>query len=313
MAQSKQELETLIEQITQQVQKRLGPDGVGLNVVASSSPGGLCMATKETCTGSGQCASRKEPVVRDMISRGAVRFTTAPGSGPVSADLAKYIDHTLLNADATTADLDRVCSEARRYSFASVCVNATNIPYVARCLAGTDVMPIAVVGFPLGAETRSSKAFEAKDAVSKGAQEIDMVINIGALKSKNYDDVLADIKAVVDASKPAPVKVIIEAALLTDDEKIAACALSKAAGAAFVKTSTGFGPGGATPEDVSLMRAVVGPDMGVKASGGVRSTADAQRMIEAGANRIGASASVEIVTGRQQPKKVSAVPGQKQY
>ena len=168
----------------------------------------------------------------------------------------------------------------------------------ARLLAGCQTVPIAVVGFPLGAALTSAKAFEAREAVRQGAREIDMVINIGALKSKDYALVLEDIRAVVEASRPAPVKVILETSQLTRDEKIISSALSKAGGAAFVKTSTGFGGGGATAEDVALMRAVVGPEMGVKASGGVRNLEDAQKMLQAGADRLGASASVAIVTGK---------------
>jgi deoxyribose-phosphate aldolase len=168
-----------------------------------------------------------------------------------------------------------------------------------RLLQGCSTKPIAVVGFPLGAGTTSAKTFETREAIRAGAAEIDMVINIGQLKAKNYAYVECDIREVVQAAKPRPVKVILETGALTRDEKVIGCALSKAAGAAFVKTSTGFGPGGATAEDIALMRAVVGDDVGVKASGGVRTTADAQRMVEAGANRLGASASVAIVTGLQ--------------
>jgi deoxyribose-phosphate aldolase len=170
---------------------------------------------------------------------------------------------------------------------------------VARLLQGTPVKPIAVVGFPLGAATSQAKAFEAKEAIRAGAEEIDMVVNIGAMKSRDYATVHNDIKTVVEASRPHKVKVIIETAQLNHDEKVIACALSKTAGAAFVKTSTGFGGGGATVEDIELMRNIVGSDMEVKASGGIRTTEDAKKMIEAGANRIGASASVAIVTGQK--------------
>lgn len=211
--------------------------------------------------------------------------------------LAGTIDHTLLKPTATRADIVRVCEEARQHSFASVCVNTTWIGIVAQLLAGTPVRPICVVGFPLGAASTESKAFETRQAIADGAAEIDMVINIGWLKGGDHDAVFDDIRAVVEAAQGRPVKVILETALLERDEKVAGCVLSRAAGAAFVKTSTGFGGGGATVDDVALMRAVVGPEMGVKASGGVRSAADAEKMIAAGANRLGASASVAIVTG----------------
>jgi len=184
-----------------------------------------------------------------------------------------------------------------------VCVNASNIPLAARLLAGSSTRPIAVVGFPLGAMTTSAKAFEAREAVRAGAAEIDMVVNIGALKGRDYATVLDDIAGVVQASRPAPVKVILETSMLDRDQKVVACALSKAAGAAFVKTSTGFGGGGATAEDIALMRQVVGPEIGVKASGGVRSQEDALKFIAAGADRLGASASVAIVTGKTSTAK----------
>jgi deoxyribose-phosphate aldolase len=211
--------------------------------------------------------------------------------------LAHLIDHTLLKADATPSELKQLCDEAKEWNFATVCVNPVNVELVAKELLGSPVKPIAVVGFPLGASTSAVKAFEARQAVSAGAREIDMVIHIGALKAGDYQTVSDDIRAVVEASKPCGVKVIIESAALSDEEKIMACTLAKDAGAAFVKTSTGFGPGGARVEDVALMRRVVGPDMGVKASGGIKTTKDALAMVEAGANRIGASASVAIVEG----------------
>lgn len=214
----------------------------------------------------------------------------------LDAELASMIDHTLLVSDATQAQLKALCQEARDYSFATVCVNATNIRYCAELLRGTSVKPIAVVGFPLGAMTPTAKAFEAREAVRNGAEEIDMVVNVGALKNLDYALVLNDISAVVAASGNKPVKVILETASLNHEEKVIVCSLSKIAGAAFVKTSTGFGSGGATVEDIKLMRAIVGPDMGVKASGGVRSREDADKMIAAGADRIGASSSVSIVS-----------------
>ncbi len=220
------------------------------------------------------------------------------GSVPtIDRSVAGKIDHTLLKPDATRAELVTLCAEARTHGFASVCVNTTWIPLCVELLKGSKVMAICVVGFPLGAATSRAKAEETREAIANGAAEIDMVVNIGLLKSGEHDAVMRDIRAVVDAAQGRPVKVILETHLLTREQKIAACALSKAAGAAFVKTSTGFSGGGATAEDIALMRAVVGPDMGVKASGGVRTAADAAKMIAAGANRLGASASVANVTG----------------
>ena len=216
---------------------------------------------------------------------------------PHPSALAAMIDHTVLKPEATPDDIRKACREAREPTFAPVCVNGGYVALAAEALKGCSVKPIAVVGFPLGAGTSDAKAFEAKDAVRHGAQEIDMVITDGALRSGATKLVASDIKAVVDAVKPVPVKVILETALLTHDEKVTACKLAKEAGAAFVKTSTGFGPSGATVEDIKLMRETVGPEMGVKASGGVRSYDYALQMIAAGASRLGTSASVAIVTG----------------
>lgn len=213
-------------------------------------------------------------------------------------ELNKYIDHTLLSADATRAQVLKICDEAKEYHFASVCVNSCNAGLVAGQLKGTGVHTCVVVGFPLGAMATSAKAFEAKTAVAEGAAEIDMVINIGWLKDKDDARVEEDIHAVVEASRPAIVKVIIETCLLTEEEKVRACRLSVKAGAAFVKTSTGFSKAGATVEDVALMRRTVGPDIGVKASGGIRSYEKAVAMIQAGASRVGASSSVAIVSGK---------------
>ena len=211
--------------------------------------------------------------------------------------LNKYFDHTLLKADAVPAQIEELCSEAAKYQFYSVCVNSCYVKLCSELLSGSPVKIAAVVGFPLGACTTSAKAFETEDACRDGAKEIDMVINIGALKSGNFDFVRDDIKAVVDtaAKYGAIVKVIIETCLLTDEEKVKACQLSEEAGAAFVKTSTGFSTGGATKEDVALMKSVVGDRLQVKASGGIRDHKTALEMIEAGADRLGASASVQIV------------------
>lgn len=212
--------------------------------------------------------------------------------------LAKYIDHTILNADATETDVDKVIAEAIKYDFASVCINPYWVKHTAAGLQGSDVNTCTVIGFPLGATSTQSKVFEAKQAMKDGADELDMVINIGELKANHDDAVLADIKALADAihAENKLLKVIIETALLTDEEKVRACQLAEKAGADFVKTSTGFSTAGAKVADVKLMRETVGDRLGVKASGGVHSKAEAEAMIEAGATRIGASASVRIVT-----------------
>lgn len=215
-------------------------------------------------------------------------------------NIANIIDHTVLKAFSSKEDVIKVCNEAKEYGFFSVCINPTHIELAKKELEGSNVKVCTVIGFPLGANTSEVKAFETKDAIAKGAHEVDMVINIGALKDKNYDLVYNDIKAVVDAAnKEALVKVIIETCYLTDEEKKIACELSVKAGADYVKTSTGFGTGGSTPEDIKLMRDVVGPNVGVKASGGVRTTEDAIKVIDAGASRIGASASISIATGEK--------------
>lgn len=213
--------------------------------------------------------------------------------------LNKFVDHTILKPETTQEQVEKILSEAKEYDFASVCVNPTWVSLAAESLKDSDVKVCTVIGFPLGANTSAVKAFETKDAIANGADEIDMVINIGALKAGNDALVLDDIKAVVDASGDKLVKVIIEACLLTDEEKVRACQLSKEAGADYVKTSTGFSTGGATVADVALMRKTVGPDMGVKASGGARSYEDAIAFIEAGASRIGASSGVAIMNGAQ--------------
>lgn len=207
----------------------------------------------------------------------------------------KLFDHTILKADATRKDVKRVCDEAMAYSFCSVCVNSYYVPYVANLLHGSDVKICSVVGFPLGAMSTRAKALEAKIAVMDGADEIDMVINIGALKDRDYSVVLEDIKAVKEACEDKTLKVIIETCLLNDVEKVKACELAKEAGADFVKTSTGFSTGGAKVEDVKLMRATVGPDVGVKASGGIHDNEFAKELVDAGANRLGTSATIQIV------------------
>lgn len=212
--------------------------------------------------------------------------------------LAAMIDHTLLKADASAAQITQLCHEAVQYHFASVCVNTCYVPLVTKLLQGSGVKACCVVGFPLGAMATHSKAGEAREAVACGAREVDMVVNVGAIKSDNWEYVRNDISEVVRAATEggAIVKVIIETCLLTDEEKVKACQIAKAAGASFVKTSTGFSTGGAKVEDVALMRKTVGPEMGVKASGGIGTYADAMKMIRAGANRIGTSHGIEIVS-----------------
>ncbi|MCI8559433.1 MAG: deoxyribose-phosphate aldolase [Lachnospiraceae bacterium] len=209
--------------------------------------------------------------------------------------LAAYMDHTLLKANASKEQILEICREAKQYHFASVCVNSYWIALVAKELKGTDISPCCVVGFPLGAMLTSAKVRETRDAVAAGAKEIDMVLNIGAVKSGDWDAVKEDIAAVNVAKGSAKLKVILETCLLTDKEKVKACEISKETGADFVKTSTGFSVGGATAADVALMRRTVGEDMGVKASGGIRTLEDALDMIEAGASRLGVSAGVKIV------------------
>lgn len=213
-------------------------------------------------------------------------------------ELNRMIDHTILKPEATEAAVQKIIDEAKEYNFFSVCINPCWVAFASEQLADTDVAVCTVIGFPLGANTPEVKAYEAADAIKNGANEVDMVINIGALKSQQYDHVRQDIQGVVDAAKgKALVKVIIETALLTDEEKVKACELAKEAGADFVKTSTGFSTGGAKVADIRLMSETVGPDMGVKASGGVHNAEEALAMIEAGATRIGASTGVAIVSG----------------
>jgi deoxyribose-phosphate aldolase len=290
--------------ITQRVQERLGARPQ-VKLALAPRDRGECnddSAPGEDCASCGACVVRRPWSVRAMDGAGATRVGAPPGIGEVPADLAKLIDHTLLKAEATRDEVVKLCEEAKKHHFASVCVNSTWVPLCKALLAGSDVMVCAVVGFPLGAMAPTSKAYEAREAVRQGAREIDMVLNIGALKSRDYETVFEDICRVVKAAQPAGVKVILETSALNEEEKIIAISLSKLGGAAFVKTSTGFGKGGATVEDVQLMRRLVGDELGVKASGGVRTAEDAVKMAQAGANRIGASASVAIVTGKTDGK-----------
>ena len=261
----------------------------------------LALATDDAncpnCDGS--CAAHTPDRVRAVVATGAERISFNGSATDVPPDLAGYIDHTLLRPEVSSDEIDRLCDEARQFGFATVCVNPVWVRRCADNLRGSDVKVCSVVGFPFGATTPEVKAWEARRAIRDGAREIDMVINIGALKSGEFELVERDIAKVVDACNEAGArcKVIIEAALLTDEEKVIASHLTKRAKADFVKTSTGFGPGGATVADVLLMRETVGPALEVKAAGGIRSREDVEDMIAAGATRIGASAGVQIVTG----------------
>lgn len=254
-----------------------------------------------TCT-DGLCVIHNKEGVRNIVQNGADRVSAGLGvdaAGGVEVDLARLIDHTLLKPEATKSEIEKLCGEAKKYNFASVCVNPCYVALCSRLLRDTSVNVCTVIGFPLGASTTAAKTFEAEQALRDGAQELDMVINVGMLKSGEYDYVENDIFAVVTTSRRygALTKAILETALLTDEEKIKACLLAKRAGADFVKTSTGFSKGGATVGDIALMRKVVGSAMGVKASGGVRTREEALAMVASGADRIGASASVKIVGG----------------
>jgi len=288
-----QDFEALVQVIAERVSQRLGV-GLALPAPAEARSGsGACSGGCGSCGNkSGGCGAHA------IVNLGASRVTPV-GHTRTSPDMARYIDHTLLKPEATREEVVKLCNEARQHGFATVCLNSSNVGLAAQLLQGCSTVAIAVVGFPLGAALPSAKAFEAREAVRCGAREIDTVMNIGAMKSRDYKLVCDDIKAVVDAVRGIPVKVILETSQLNTEEKIMGCALAKAAGAAFVKTSTGFAGGGATAEDIALMRRIVGEDMGVKASGGVRSADDVQKMIAAGADRIGASASVAIVTGQK--------------
>jgi deoxyribose-phosphate aldolase len=280
-------LERIIEQITRQVL---------LLVQEGEEPNGNGAEKQGIATLSAQnYVSQVQPVV----SAGADRIASTLGVAPTDGSMSHMIDHTLLKPEGSQEEIAQLCYEARKYGFISVCVNPSYVKLCSQLLEGSGVLVCTVIGFPLGATSTESKVFEAQQALREGATEIDMVINVGAVKSRDYELVERDIASVarVCHAANAILKVIIEAALLTDEEKVIACQLVKVAEADFVKTSTGFGPGGATPEDVALMRRVVGPRMGVKAAGGIRTYADAQKMIEAGASRIGASASVKILQG----------------
>lgn len=261
---------------------------------SSCSSPGESDSNCSSCTNS-DCITRCLSKFDYILKAGADRVGATLGNKDIPLNIASFIDHTLLKPDATEAQVVQLCDEAKKYSFASVCVNPSFVPLCSRLLQGTPVMVCTVIGFPLGATTTETKVFETRQAIANGANEIDMVINVGALKSKDYSKVEDDIRAVVNACNGKTLKVILETALLNNEEKVKGCELSVKAGANFVKTSTGFGPGGATEEDIALMRNVVGPDLGVKASGGIRDTLTTLKMLRAGATRVGASASVAIV------------------
>jgi deoxyribose-phosphate aldolase len=279
-------IEKIIEQITRNVLIMLKEEG------DSPSNGGPQVELS---------ASNYVDQLQPAVTAGADRVASTLGVAPTDGRMANRIDHTLLKPDATQDQIAQLCYEARKYNFASVCVNPTNVKLCAELLEGSGIPVCTVVGFPLGATPTDVKVFETQQAIREGAKEVDMVINVGGLKSRDYELVERDIASVARAchAGDAILKVIIEAALLTDEEKVIACQLAKVAEADFVKTSTGFGPGGAKVDDVALMRRVVGPAMGVKAAGGIKTFEDAQRMIAAGASRLGASASIKIVGGQE--------------
>jgi deoxyribose-phosphate aldolase len=282
-------VERLVEQITKEVL-------ILLQTEASAS-GGNGDDTCEDCIG--QCVLQCQDKIQQVVDAGASRLSSTLGNVDVGSEIARMIDHTLLKADASQEQIAQLCYEARKYGFAAVCVNPTNVELCSQLLKGSNVHVCTVVGFPLGATPPEVKAYETQQAINDGATEVDMVINVGGLKSKDYALVERDIATVSRSCHAggAILKVIIEAALLTDEEKVTACQLSKAAGADYVKTSTGFGPSGATVADVELMRRAVGPEMGVKAAGGIKDYTDAKAMVAAGATRIGASAGIKILQG----------------
>ena len=282
----------LIEKITSEVMSKLQD-----NILSSGAPASVTVCTEDSCTNCQLCVTINPIGVKNILNSGADRVSATVGVVNVPADLASYIDHTLLKPEAVKSQFEQLCEEAAKYGFYSVCVNSYWADFCSRRLRGSDVKVCCVVGFPLGAVDSRTKGFETRNAIENGASEIDMVINIGALKSGGLNEVEEDIRHVIRACRSTTVtKVILETCLLTDDEKVLACEISKKAGADFVKTSTGFSKAGATVQDIALMRRVIGPEMGVKAAGGVRTFDDAKLMIESGATRIGASASIKIVT-----------------
>lgn len=281
------DFERMVEAVTEEVSRRLQGR---LPIV-----GGPGTQSCEGCEVAGTCATACPDAFAAVAAQGADRLGGAPGMGNPDQAIARLIDHTALKPATTQSEIQLLCAEAAKYGFISVCINPFWIPYARRLLAGHAVKICTVVGFPLGAMTSAMKAAEARQAIADGATEVDMVINVGALKSGMVDVVESDIRAVREATRGVILKVIIETCLLSDPEKVEACLAAKRAGADFVKTSTGFAGGGATAADIALMRRVVGARMGVKASGGVRNKADAGLMVAAGATRIGASAGVKIM------------------
>jgi deoxyribose-phosphate aldolase len=289
----------MVDEITRQVVAKMKSDAAAPAAPApvhSHSPDKPCSGDCCECK-DGRCVRECADRVKQVVNTGAGRISSSLGYIPRDLGIARLIDHTLLKPDASAAEIAQLCREAREYHFASVCVNSAYVPLCADLLKGSDVAVCTVVGFPLGASPAEVKAYEAQLAIQNGATEIDMVLNIGALKSRDLKALYHDIATVVSTCHANNVicKVIFETSKLTDEEKVIAAQVSKMAEADFVKTSTGFGGGGATVGDVALMRKVVGPDIGVKASGGVRNYEDAQAMVKAGATRIGASAGVAIV------------------
>ena len=302
----------LVDLITRKVMEELSGGGVAAppaprRAEASRPQAGADAhdhATCERCSSFGVSAVRGPEEARALAEAGASRIVATVGYCPASDGLASLIDHTLLKPDATRSEIEQLCREAAQFCFASVCVNPSWVPVCRELLNASGVKVCTVIGFPSGAHAPDVKAYETLRAVQQGAEEVDMVINIGALKSKDYALVEQDIRGVVQAAgRNTVVKVILETSLLTREEKIMGSSLSKAAGADFVKTSTGFAGGGATVEDVRLMRETVGPEIGVKASGGIRSKEDVEAMVEAGATRVGASAGVKIVRGEASESK----------
>ena len=292
------ERDRLVDEITRQVLSALDSPSARGPAPRAAEPHTHDHATCDRCRAWGNGAVRGPEETRVLAEAGASRVVATVGYCPASDGLASVIDHTLLKPDATREEVDQLCREAAQFCFASVCVNPNWVALCREILRDSGVKVCTVIGFPLGAHLPDVKSYEARRAVEQGAEEVDMVLNVGALKSRDYALVEQDIHGVVQASgRGTVVKVILETSLLTRDEKVMGCTLAKAAGADFVKTSTGFGGGGATVEDVQLMRETVGPEMGVKASGGVRTRDDVEKMVAAGASRIGASAGVKIVRG----------------
>jgi deoxyribose-phosphate aldolase len=308
MSPDKPSIEALVEIITREVLNSM----LEQEKISTSPPGQQC---RVECVDN-LCVTTCFDEYGQVISAGAERVSSTLGAAPTDNEIAKYIDHTLLKPEATREQITQLCFEARKFNFATVCVNPTQVKLCVNLLRGTNVGVAATIGFPLGATTPEVKAFEAQQAMQEGASEIDMVINIGAIKDRNLELAARDVRGVVNVvhNLGGILKVILETALLTDEEKQIACLIAKEAGADFVKTSTGFSTAGATVEDVALMRRTVGPTIGVKAAGGVRTDEDLKKMVKAGATRIGTSAGVKIVHGSPEEKTTpAAAPAAKTY